>query len=234
MKFDRREALFTAGRAAALGAAGGAASLTALAGSASAATAAASSPAKPASGGASKYRRGFDDQRIPDQGNGTYLNPLMAGDHPDPTIVRDGKDYYMTFSTFDSYPGLVVWHSADLINWRPLTAALTKNLGSVWAPDISKHGGRFFIYFTVKATPNAQYVVWADKAEGPWSEPVSLGLPDHIDPGHAVGEDGSRWLFLSGGDRIRLAEDGLSTVGAVEHVYDPWCGAANTSTSSPP
>ncbi|WP_285016568.1 family 43 glycosylhydrolase [Novosphingobium sp. fls2-241-R2A-195] len=222
MKFDRREALFTAGRAAALGAAGGAASLTALAGSASAATAAASSPAKPASGGASKYRRGFDDQRIPDQGNGTYLNPLMAGDHPDPTIVRDGKDYYMTFSTFDSYPGLVVWHSADLINWRPLTAALTKNLGSVWAPDISKHGGRFFIYFTVKATPNAQYVVWADKAEGPWSEPVSLGLPDHIDPGHAVGEDGSRWLFLSGGDRIRLAEDGLSTVGAVEHVYDPW------------
>ncbi|GLK42109.1 MULTISPECIES: family 43 glycosylhydrolase [Novosphingobium] len=221
MKFDRREALFTAGRAAALGAAGGAASLTALAGSASAATAAAS-PAKPASVGASKYRRGFDDQRIPDQGNGTYLNPLMAGDHPDPTIVRDGKDYYMTFSTFDSYPGLVVWHSADLINWRPLTAALTKNLGSVWAPDISKHGGRFFIYFTVKATPNAQYVVWADKAEGPWSEPVSLGLPDHIDPGHAVGEDGSRWLFLSGGDRIRLAEDGLSTVGAVEHVYDPW------------
>jgi len=214
MKFDRREALFTAG----MGVVGGA---TALAGSASAATAAAS-PAKPASGGASKYRRGFDDQRIPDQGNGTYLNPLMAGDHPDPTIVRDGKDYYMTFSTFDSYPGLVVWHSADLINWRPLTAALTKNLGSVWAPDISKHGGRFFIYFTVKATPNAQYVVWADKAEGPWSEPVSLGLPDHIDPGHAVGEDDSRWLFLSGGDRIRLAEDGLSTVGTVEHVYDPW------------
>ncbi|GAB7551753.1 family 43 glycosylhydrolase [Novosphingobium sp. 11B] len=215
MKFDRREALFTAG----MGVVGGA---TALAGSASAATAAASSLAKPASVGASKYRRGFDDQRIPDQGNGTYLNPLMAGDHPDPTIVRDGKDYYMTFSTFDSYPGLVVWHSADLINWRPLTAALTKNLGSVWAPDISKHAGRFFIYFTVKATPNAQYVVWADKAEGPWSEPVSLGLPDHIDPGHAVGEDGSRWLFLSGGDRIRLAKDGLSTVGAVEHVYDPW------------
>jgi beta-xylosidase len=214
MKFDRREALFTAG----MGVVGGA---TALAGSASAATAAAS-PAKPASGDSSKYRRGFDDQRIPDQGNGTYLNPLMAGDHPDPTIVRDGKDYYMTFSTFDSYPGLVVWHSADLINWRPLTAALTKNLGSVWAPDISKHGGRFFIYFTVKASPSAQYVVWADKAEGPWSEPVSLGLPDHIDPGHAVGEDGSRWLFLSGGDRIRLAEDGLSTVGAVEHVYDPW------------
>lgn len=37
-----------------------------------------------------------------------------------------------------------------------------------------------------------------------------------------MGEDGSRWLFLSGGYRIRLSADGLSTVGKVEHVYDPW------------
>src|SRR5204863_2608061 len=61
-----------------------------------------------------------------------------------------------------------------------------------------------------------------ERIEGPWSEPVDLHLPDHIDPGHAVDEAGRRWLFLSGGDRIALAEDGLSTVGAVEHVYDPW------------
>src|SRR5438128_2110509 len=57
---------------------------------------------------------------------------------------------------------------------------------------------------------------------GPWSDPIDLELPDHIDPCHAVAEDGSRWLFLSGGDRIRLSDDGLSTVGQVEHVYDPW------------
>jgi beta-xylosidase len=65
-------------------------------------------------------------------------------------------------------------------------------------------------------------VIWADHIAGPWSAPIDLHLPDHIDPGHAVGEDGSRWLFLSGGDRVRLADDGLSTVGAVQHVYDPW------------
>jgi xylan 1,4-beta-xylosidase len=51
---------------------------------------------------------------------------------------------------------------------------------------------------------------------------VDLHLPRHIEPGHAVGEDGSRWLFLSGGDRVRSSADGLSTSGAVEHVYDPW------------
>ena len=57
---------------------------------------------------------------------------------------------------------------------------------------------------------------------GPWSEPIDLNLPAHIDPGHIVGEDGKRYLFLSGGDRVRLKDDGLSTDGAVEHVYDPW------------
>jgi xylan 1,4-beta-xylosidase len=65
-------------------------------------------------------------------------------------------------------------------------------------------------------------VIHAERIEGPWSEPIDLDLPDHIDPGHAVGEDGERYLFLSGGDRVRLARDGLATAGAVEHVYDPW------------
>jgi len=168
------------------------------------------------------WRRGFDNQRIADLGDGTFLNPLVAGDHPDPSILKDGSDYYMTFSTFDSYPGLVIWHSRDLVNWRPTTAALTRNIGSVWAPELCKHGGRYYIYIPVKAAPNTIHVIWADRIEGPWSDPIDLRLPNHIDPGHAVAEDGSRWLFLSGGDRVRLSDDGLSRIGEPEHVYDPW------------
>lgn len=168
------------------------------------------------------WARGPDNQRQPDLGDGRFLNPLISGDHPDPTILKDGQDYYMTFSTFDSYPGLVIWHSRDLINWRPVTAALTRNIGSVWAPELTRHGGRYFLYIPVKGKPDGTYVIWADRIEGPWSDPEYLGLPGHIDPGHAVGEDGSRWLFLSRGDRIRLSDDGLSTVGPPEHVYDPW------------
>jgi beta-xylosidase len=171
---------------------------------------------------ADNWRRGLDNQRIGDLGDGHFLNPLLAGDHPDPSILKDGADYYMTFSTFDSYPGLVIWHSRDLVNWTPRKAALTKNIGSVWAPELCKHKGRYYIYIPVKASPNTSHVIWADHIDGPWSEPIDLHLPRHIDPGHAVGEDGSRWLFLSGGDRIRLTDDGLKTVGAVEHVYDPW------------
>ena len=81
--------------------------------------------------GASGWARGLDGQRKADLGDGRFLNPVMAGDHPDPSILKDGRDYYMTFSTFDSYPGLIIWHSRDLVNWRPVGPALTRNIGSV-------------------------------------------------------------------------------------------------------
>lgn len=169
------------------------------------------------------WKRGFDNQRVCDLGDGRFLNPLLAGDHPDPAILKDGADYYMTFSSFDSYPGLTIWHSRDLVNWQPVTAALRQPIGSVWALDLVKHDGRYFCYIPAR-TPQRRsiYVIHAARMEGPWSEPIDLNLPDHIDPGHVVGEDGKRWLFLSGGDRVALAADGLSTTGRVEHVYDPW------------
>ncbi len=169
------------------------------------------------------YGRGFDNQRIADRGDGTFLNPVVSGDRPDPAVLKDGEDYYLTFSTFDAYPGLTIWHSRDLVNWRPLEAALTRNIGAVWAPSLHKHNGRYLLYIPVKAQPaNDIFVIHAEHIEGPWSDPVPLGLPHHIDPCHAVAEDGSSWLFLSGGDRVRLADDGLSLAGEVEHVYDPW------------
>jgi beta-xylosidase/polygalacturonase len=168
------------------------------------------------------WARGFDGQRRADLGDGCYLNPIFAGDHPDPSILKDGGDYYMTFSSFDAYPGLVVWRSRDLVNWQPVGPALFQNVGSVWAPDLVKHGGRYFIYFPARtADKRSNYVVWADRIEGPWSEPIDLKLP-LIDPGHAVGEDGERYLFLSGGRYVPLADDGLSTAGEVKHAYEGW------------
>ena len=170
-----------------------------------------------------RWGRGFEGQRRADLGNGTYLNPVFAGDRPDPTILRDGRDYYLTFSSFDSYPGIVIWHSRDLVNWRPVTAALRTFIGSVWAPELVKHRSRYFVYIPAR-TPQKKsiYVIHAERIEGPWSEPIDLHLPAHIDPGFAVGPGGEPYLFLSGGDRVRLRADGLATLGEVEHVYDPW------------
>ncbi|MEO6715695.1 MAG: family 43 glycosylhydrolase [Novosphingobium sp.] len=153
---------------------------------------------------------------------GQFLNPVLAGDRPDPAILQDGDDYYLTFSSFDAYPGLTIWHSRDLVHWQPRGPALTRNIGSVWAVSLEKHAGRYFLYIPVKASVNDIFVSHADHIDGPWSDPKPLGLHNHIDPCHAVAEDGSRWLFLSGGDRVRLSDDGLSLAGEIEHVYDPW------------
>lgn len=170
-----------------------------------------------------RWRRGTENQRVPDLGDGTFLNPIVSGDRPDPSILKDGDDYYMTFSSFESVPGIHIWHSRDLVNWRPVTAALTTNIGSVWAPELCKHEGRYYVYIPARFPDyRSNYVIWADHIEGPWSEPIDLNLPDHIDPGHAVGEDGKRYLFLNAGDRVRLTDDGLATDGPVEHVYDAW------------
>lgn len=193
-------------------------------GSASAIAPAAECAGSPASMGAKKWRRGIEGQRQADQGDGTYLNPIIAGDHPDPTILKDGSDYYLTYSSFYSYPGLVIWHSTDLVNWRPIGPALFKPLGTIWAVDLCKHNGRYFIYIPAAPDGNAWsiYAIWADRIEGPWSEPVDLKIRDCIDPGHIVGEDGKRYLFVNGIRKIRLTDDGLATDGPLEKAYQPW------------
>ncbi len=155
-----------------------------------------------------------------DLGNGFYLNPVFPGDYPDPTVLRDGRDYYMTHTPHDNKPGLIVWHSRDLVNWRALGPALTEGTGEIWAPEIVKQAGKFYIYYPNQTT-HSNCVVTADDPAGPWSAPIDLGI-GHIDPGHVVGEDGNRYLYFSGGHMIRLAPDGLSTVGEARKVYDGW------------
>lgn len=174
--------------------------------------------------GTERRRLGNDGQRTADLGNGYFLNPIVSGDHPDPTILKDGNVYYMTFSSFYSYPGLVIWKSTDLVNWHPVGAALRKQLGVIWAVDLVKHDGRYFIY--IPADPEGRgwsiYVIWSDSIEGSWSEPIDLGIRGCIDPGHVVGEDGKRYLFTNGIRKIRLTDDGLAADGELEQAYAPW------------
>ena len=82
-----------------------------------------------------------------DVGSEYFLNPIFAGDYPDPSILRDGDTYYIVHSSFEYYPGLMIWKSKDLINWTPVANALHKYLGSVWAPDLAKYKDKYYIYF---------------------------------------------------------------------------------------
>ncbi|MDC8784500.1 family 43 glycosylhydrolase [Roseateles koreensis] len=167
---------------------------------------------------------GLEGQRRADLGRGRYLNPIVSGDHADPTVLKDGANYYMTFSSFQSCPGAVIWHSQDLVSWAPIVAALQVPIGSVWAMDLIKHEGRYYLYIPVLADAGTGiYVVYADDIRGPWSAPIDLHVLGCIDPGHVVGEDGRRYLFVNGGRRVRLSADGLATDGPVESgAWQPW------------
>ncbi len=153
-----------------------------------------------------------------EKGSGFYMNPIFAGDYPDPSILREGDDYYIVHSSFEYYPGLLIWHSKDLINWNPVTNALYKYVGSVWAPDLVKHNNKYYIYFPVN---NTNYVVTAKSIKGPWSDPIDLKVGG-IDPGHAVDASGKRYLYFSHGGYVPLSDDGLSVTGEAKYVYNGW------------
>ena len=45
-------------------------------------------------------------------------NPVLTGFHADPSIVRVGETYYIANSTFEWFPGVQIYESQDLMNWR--------------------------------------------------------------------------------------------------------------------
>jgi beta-xylosidase len=147
-----------------------------------------------------------------------YPKAILPGDYPDPSILRDGEDYYMTHSPFYYAPGFLIWHSLDLMNWEPVCRVLPEYEGSAMAPDLLKYKDKYYIYYPAKET---NWVIWADSIKGIWSKPIDLRVKG-IDPGHIADKDGKRYLFLSEGYVVRLTDDGLAAAGQPEKVYNGW------------
>ena len=90
-------------------------------------------------------------------GNGIWAQfpkAIFPGDYPDPSILRDGKDYYMTHSPFCYAPGFLIWHSTDLMHWEPICRALPEYGASIWAPDLLKYQDRYYIYYPTSTGEN--------------------------------------------------------------------------------
>jgi alpha-N-arabinofuranosidase len=125
------------------------------------------------------------------QTGGTYTNPILAGFYPDPSICRAGDDYYIVNSSFAYYPGLPIFHSKDLVNWRQVGHALDRPeqlplIGAgvsrgLFAPAISYYKGIFYIVCTL-IDRGGNFVITATNPSGPWSNPVYLKEVNGIDP----------------------------------------------------
>ncbi len=156
-----------------------------------------------------------------------YPQVILRGDYPDPTIMREGKDYYMTHSPFFYAPGFLIWHSQDLINWEPICRACPDYTGSAMAPELLKLHDRYYIYYPTHNGDN--YVIFANDIRGPWSNPIKLDIKG-IDPGHIVDTDGKRYLFVNNGWVAPLSDDGLKIIGDKQKVYDGWKYPAHWET----
>ncbi|MDT0687852.1 glycoside hydrolase family 43 protein [Autumnicola psychrophila] len=122
-----------------------------------------------------------------------FQNPILAGFYPDPAITDDGNgNYYMVHSTFAFYPGIPIFHSTDLVNWKQIGNVLNRpeqvdleGFGvsrAIFAPDISYNNGTFYVTCTI-VDGKGNFVVTAEDPAGPWSNPVWLPEVQGIDPG---------------------------------------------------
>ncbi|MHB8962651.1 MAG: family 43 glycosylhydrolase [Saccharofermentanales bacterium] len=145
---------------------------------------------------------------------------ILPGDVADPSILLVGDTFYLTCSTFRYFPGLLIYKSEDLVSWQKVCCAVNQSFGDIWAPDLVRHGERYYIYFPSKGT---NWVVWSDSIESGWSEPIDLHVHGLIDPGHiADSRTGQRYLFFNDGYIARLANDGTCIEGMPFKAYDHW------------
>jgi beta-xylosidase len=176
----------------------------------------------------------------PDLGNGMYKNPVLNADYSDPDAIRVGDKFYLVASSFDSVPGLPILESYDLVNWRIIGHALTRQPpferysqtqhgNGAWAPALRLHNGEFYLFY-----PDPDfgiYMVKAKNAAGPWSPPLLIrAAKGWIDPCPFWDEDGKAYL-VSGlaGSRAgaksalimsRMKPDGTELLDGGAIVYD--------------
>jgi len=119
----------------------------------------------------------------PDNGDGTYTNPVINADYSDPDVCVVGEDYYLTASSFQCIPGLPILHSRDMVNWELIGHAVKelkplevfgqpRHGDGIWAPSIRYHNGEFYIYWG-----DPDYGVFMVKTKDPageWSEPLCV------------------------------------------------------------
>lgn len=118
-------------------------------------------------------------------------NPILSGFYPDPSVIRVGTDYYLVNSTFSYFPGIPVFHSKDLKNWKQIGNVISRPsqmnfLGDrmtrgLFAPAIEHHNGTYYVTCT-QIDHKGNFVVTAKNPAGPWSDPIFLPEVRGIDP----------------------------------------------------
>ncbi len=132
-----------------------------------------------------------------------YRNPVIAGDYPDPSVIRVGQDYWATATSSEWAPYFPLMHSQDLVNWTVVGAVFTKQPewaeSNFWAPEISEYQGRYYVFYTARKIGGSLCVASAvsDVPQGAYTDQGPLVCDDagSIDGFSIANENGQRYLI---------------------------------------
>ena len=173
----------------------------------------------------------------------TFINPIINGGYPDPSIVRVENDFYIVNSSFEYFPALPIHHSKDLVNWeligygidRPSQGTGKVNLydvqqqGGIHAPSIRYHDGLFYIVTTnvyspvdkSKPTEMVNFILTAKNPAGPWSDPYVIEGAPGIDPDIFFDDNGKVW-FVGTHDTGNPNKNGIGEIWIQELDLNNW------------
>lgn len=134
-----------------------------------------------------------------------FYSPILQGCYPDPSITRKGNDYYLVNSSFSMFPGVPIFHSNDLVNWKQIGHVLDRpsqlkveKAGfseGIYAPDIkyNQYNDTFYMVTTQIANGIGNMVVKTKDPKKGWSEVQKLNF-DGIDPSIFFDDDGKAYI----------------------------------------
>jgi len=142
----------------------------------------------------------------------TYVNPVLPGDHPDPTLLKVGDDFYHCGSSFHFTPYMPVYHSKDLLHWEVIGRVLPPSKAGwvsdrpsagTWQGAITYFYGSYWIYFS----SNGQWFCKSDSPAGPWSDPVEVKTnpvtgPLGYDNSIFIDDDGTPYMVIKNGQKV--------------------------------
>jgi xylan 1,4-beta-xylosidase len=168
-------------------------------------------------------------------GAATFANPVLPGDHPDPTVVRADGAFYASATSASWAPIFPVFRSTNLVRWRQVGAVLPTAprwaAGNFWAPELVRWSGRMLAFYSASRRGGWPCIGLASAArpEGPWRDrgPILCRPGGIIDVDPFTDADGTRWLLFKrlgvghGIYAMRFSERRLRAVGHAHELITP-------------